>query len=150
MTLRNKHTTSAPTNHKLFFYLRFNFLLISSTVNKLLPSFMSFKDDISSILLVLGFATESEHILRLSIGNLVDTEPFIRSTNKTGEVLFNIFHIYCITSVNRCIPSSTLYHLFLPFNLEAKGSLMSITITFQSVSPSSKRAMIPSTLTCLI
>jgi hypothetical protein len=34
--------------------------------------------------------------------------------------------------------------------LEAKGSLMSITITFQSVSPSSKRAMIPRTLTCLI
>ena len=36
----------------------------------------------------------------------------------------------------------------LPFNFSAKGSLMSIAITFQSVSPSSIKAMTPRTLTC--
>lgn len=39
--------------------------------------------------------------------------------------------------------------LTMSLSFEARGSLTSMTITFQSVSPSSRRAMMPSTLTCL-
>jgi len=54
---------------------------------------MSFKNDISSILLVLGFTAESENVLRLTIGDFVDAEPLIGSTNETRKVLLNIFDI---------------------------------------------------------
>jgi hypothetical protein len=55
---------------------------------------VTFKDNVSSVLLVLGLTAESEDILRLSIGNLVDTEPFISGTNETRKVLLNILNIY--------------------------------------------------------
>jgi hypothetical protein len=74
--------------------LHFNILLISSTSDKRLPSLMSIKNNISSILLVLGFTTEGENVLRLTIGDFVDTEPFIGSTNEARKVLLNIFNIY--------------------------------------------------------
>jgi hypothetical protein len=55
---------------------------------------VTFKNNVSSILLVLGFTAESENVFRLSIGNLVDTEPFISGTNETRKMLLNILNIY--------------------------------------------------------
>jgi hypothetical protein len=55
---------------------------------------VSLKNNISSILLVLGFTAESENVFGLSIGNLVDAEPFVGSTDETRKMLLNILNIY--------------------------------------------------------
>jgi hypothetical protein len=78
---------------KPYINLHFDILLIRGTRDKTLPGFVSLKNDISGILLVLGFTAESENIFGLSIRDFVDTEPFVSSTNKTRKVLFNILNI---------------------------------------------------------
>ena len=44
-------------------------------------------------LLVLAFAGESELVLGLSIGDLVNTEPLVGSTEKTGQMSLHILNI---------------------------------------------------------
>jgi hypothetical protein len=47
----------------------------------------------SHSLLVLALASESELVLRLAIGDLVDTEPLIRGTEQTGQVTLDILNV---------------------------------------------------------
>ena len=44
--------------------------------------------------LVLGFTAESKDIFGLAIGNLVNAEPFIGSTDETRKLLLNILDVY--------------------------------------------------------
>jgi hypothetical protein len=75
------------------------------------PCFVAFFDDFEGVLLVLAFTTESEGILLLAIGNLslahptntkddegterylVNSPEFIRSTEKSREMSFNVFNV---------------------------------------------------------
>jgi len=43
------------------------------------PRFMAFMNDCCSVFLVLGLAGESELVLGLAVGDLVNTEPLVRS-----------------------------------------------------------------------
>lgn len=43
--------------------------------------------------LVLCLSRESELVLGLSVGNLVDTEPFIGRADKTRQMTFNILDV---------------------------------------------------------
>jgi hypothetical protein len=66
-------------------------LLLAS--NETFPSIAAFTDDLLSILLVLAFAAECELVLRLSIWDLVDTEPFVCSTEEARKVTFDVLNI---------------------------------------------------------
>lgn len=44
-------------------------------------------------LLVLALAREGKLVLRLSVGDLVDTEPFVGSTEKARKVTLNILNV---------------------------------------------------------
>lgn len=66
-------------------------LLLAS--NETFPSIAAFADDLLSILLVFAFAAECELVLGLSVWDLVDTEPFVRSTEKAREVTFDVLNI---------------------------------------------------------
>jgi hypothetical protein len=46
-----------------------------------------------NVRLVLAFAGEGKLVLGLSIGDLVDTEPLVGSTEETGEVALNILNV---------------------------------------------------------
>jgi len=61
--------------------------------DELLPGLRALANNVSGILLVLAFSSESELVLWLSIRNLVDSEPLIRSPQKTREVSLNILNI---------------------------------------------------------
>jgi len=89
---------------------------------------MAFMDDLHGIFLVFGFSGEGKGIFLLAIGDLVDPEPFIGGSDKARQMSFDILDV---------------------IQLGCKGILNIITMTFQSVSPSSRRAMMPRTLTCL-
>ena len=72
---------------------------------------MTFMDDFRCILLVLGLTRESELVLGLSIGDLVDSvhssvndnvtenkftglpEPFISCSNQTGKMPLNVLDV---------------------------------------------------------
>lgn len=47
----------------------------------------------SSSLLVLALAGEGELVLRLSVGDLVDTEPLVGGTEETRELALNILNV---------------------------------------------------------
>jgi hypothetical protein len=58
-----------------------------------LPGLTALADNIKSVALVLALASESELVLGLAIGNLVDTEPLIGGTEKTRQVSLNILNV---------------------------------------------------------
>jgi hypothetical protein len=47
-----------------------------------------------SRLFVLAFAREGKLVLRLSIRNLVDTEPFVGGSQEPREMAFDILDVY--------------------------------------------------------
>jgi len=54
---------------------------------------VSLVNDLHSILLVFGLAGEGELVLWLAIGDFVDSEPLVRSPDKTGEMTLDILNI---------------------------------------------------------
>jgi len=54
---------------------------------------MAFMNNLHSVLLVLGFSGESKGILGLAVGDLVNPEPFVGSTDEAWKVSFNILNI---------------------------------------------------------
>jgi len=57
------------------------------------PSFVTLVNDLRCILLVLGFAREGKHVFGLSIGNFIDSEPFIRRTDQPRKMSLHVFDI---------------------------------------------------------
>jgi len=57
------------------------------------PGFVAFMDNLRGIFLVLGLSRESESVLGLAIGNLVDPEPFIGGTDEAREMPLDIFDV---------------------------------------------------------
>jgi len=57
------------------------------------PGFVALVDDLSSVLLVLGLAGEGELVLGLAIGDLVDPEPLIGSTDQARQVPLDILNV---------------------------------------------------------
>ena len=47
----------------------------------------------NNLLLVLALAGESELVLGLAIGDLVDTEPLVGSAEQTGQVALNVLNV---------------------------------------------------------
>jgi len=45
------------------------------------------------VLFVLAFTGEGELVLGLSVGDLVDTEPFVGGTEKTREVTLDVLDV---------------------------------------------------------
>lgn len=123
-------------SHTTVCFLLFNVLFIHCFLNKFLPSFMCFEN-------ILGLITKNENMLGLSTRTPASTELCVDNTKDRSNVIFDSFHV-CSQSAPPFFHDP--FHLL--FNLEAKGSWMSITILFRFVS--SKRAMISNTLTCLI
>jgi len=62
-------------------------------INQPLPCLMSLPDNIIGILLVLALPRESKLVLRLSIWDLIDTEPLIGGPEEAWEVTLNIFNV---------------------------------------------------------
>jgi hypothetical protein len=58
-----------------------------------LPGLSALADNVKSVVLVLALASEGKLVLRLAIGNLVDTEPLIGGTEKTGQVSLNVLNV---------------------------------------------------------
>jgi hypothetical protein len=58
-----------------------------------LPGITAFADDLLGILLVLAFTAEGELVLRLAIWDLVDTEPFVRCSEKAWKMTLDIFNV---------------------------------------------------------
>jgi hypothetical protein len=58
-----------------------------------LPGLSTLTDDIHGVALVLALAGESELVLGLAIGDLVDAEPLIGSTEKARQVAFDILDV---------------------------------------------------------
>jgi len=63
------------------------------STDKTAPSFMTLMDDFSGIFLVLGLAGERKLVLGLPIGDLVDPEPLIRRSDKSGKMSLNVLDI---------------------------------------------------------
>ena len=63
------------------------------TGDEAFPGIAAFANNLFSILLILAFTTESELILRLSIWDLVDTEPFVGCSEKAWEMTFDILDV---------------------------------------------------------
>jgi hypothetical protein len=61
--------------------------------NQLLPGLSALTDNIHGVLAVLALSRESELVLRLSVRDLVDTEPLIGGTKKSGKVTLNILNV---------------------------------------------------------
>lgn len=57
------------------------------------PGITALADDLFSILLVLAFTTEGELVFGLSIWDLVDTEPFVGSSQEAREVTLDVFNV---------------------------------------------------------
>ena len=66
-------------------------LLLAS--DQAFPGITALADDFLSILLVLAFTAEGELILRFSIWDLVDTEPFVGSSEKARKMTFDVFDV---------------------------------------------------------
>lgn len=52
--------------------------------NELLPGIGTLVDDIHGVLLVLALAGESELVLGLAVGDLVDAEPLVGGAQEAG------------------------------------------------------------------
>merc|ERR1712000_163459 len=57
------------------------------------PSLSALADNVKSVALVLALASEGKLVLGLAIGNLVDTEPLVGGTEKTGQVSFDVLNV---------------------------------------------------------
>ena len=127
---------------------------------------MALVDDLRGIFLVFRFSGKRKHIFGFSIGY-----PIISSSVQRCGILKNSVLTYLVNAssivntqticqcdwrrthrnhsyVARIRPGWCLSTSSISLSLEARGSLTSTTITFQSVSPSSRRAITPRTLTC--
>lgn len=54
---------------------------------------MAFVDDLSGVLLVLRLSRESELVLGLAIGDLVDPEPLVGGTDQSREVPLDVLDV---------------------------------------------------------
>jgi len=61
--------------------------------DELLPSIGTLVDDIGGVLLVLALAGESELVLGLAVGDLVDAEPLVGGAQKAGQVTLNVLNV---------------------------------------------------------
>lgn len=68
-----------------------SWLLLSS--DESVPRIATLTDDLLGVLLVLAFTAESELILRLSVWDLVDTEPLVGGPEKARQVTLDIFNV---------------------------------------------------------
>jgi len=66
---------------------------VSLTGDKVLPGLVALTDDILGVLLVLALTGESKLVLLLSVRDLVDTEPLVGGSEKTGETLLDILNV---------------------------------------------------------
>lgn len=60
---------------------------------KLLPGLGALTDNVHGVLLVLALAREGKLVLRLAVWDLVDAEPLVGGTEKTGQVALDILNI---------------------------------------------------------
>lgn len=63
------------------------------TLDKLLPRLAALGNDLLGVLLVLAFTREGELVLRLPVGNLVDSEPLVSGTQQAWQVSLDILNI---------------------------------------------------------
>jgi hypothetical protein len=61
--------------------------------DKTLPGLGALAHNVKSVVLVLALASEGKLVLRLAIGNLVDTEPLIGGAEKTRQVSLNVLDV---------------------------------------------------------
>lgn len=61
--------------------------------DELLPCIGTLVDDIHGVLLVLALAGESELVLGLAVGDLVDAEPLVGGTQEAREVALDVLNI---------------------------------------------------------
>jgi len=57
------------------------------------PRLVAFMDDLGSVFLVFGLTGECESVLGFSIGDFIDPEPFVGSSNKAREMALNILDV---------------------------------------------------------
>ncbi|KAH8630235.1 Inorganic pyrophosphatase [Alternaria alternata] len=60
---------------------------------KLLPGLSTLADNVHGVLLVLALAGKGELVLGLAVWDLVDTEPLVCGTEKTGQVALNVLDV---------------------------------------------------------
>ena len=84
---------STPDYHVETDNLRADITTLGLARDELLPGIGALPHDVLGVLLVLTFARESELVLRLAIGDLVDTEPLIGGAEQTGEVTLDILDV---------------------------------------------------------
>lgn len=63
------------------------------TLDKLIPRLAALGNDLLGVLLVLAFTREGELILRLPVGDLVDSEPLVSGTQQAWQVCLNILNV---------------------------------------------------------
>jgi hypothetical protein len=61
--------------------------------SKLLPGLGALADNVHGVLLVLALAGEGELVLGLAVWDLVDAEPLVRGTEKTGQVALDVLDV---------------------------------------------------------
>lgn len=61
--------------------------------DQLLPCITAFADDLGSVLLVLALSAERKLVLRLTIWDLVDAEPFVGGAKETRKVTLNVLDV---------------------------------------------------------
>lgn len=65
----------------------------SLTRDETLPSLVAFVNDFGGVLPVLGLAGESKLVLGLAVGDFVDAEPLVGSTDQAGKVTLDILNV---------------------------------------------------------
>lgn len=110
---------------------------------------------------VLELSIESKLVLRFPVWDFISLEPIKSSFQISRLKSSHIFNICNQSTANECeyrinLNSSWWFNtrrcceLFLLLKSPASGSSVLITMTFQSVSPSSIRARVPKTFTLII
>lgn len=123
--------------------------LVALARDEVLPRLVALGDDLGGVLLVLGLARERKGVLRLAVRDLVDCRGWCESGDKFTVGEKGCYAPRSHSLVARMRPGMWRSTSSMSLSLGARGSLTSTTMTFQSVSPSSRRAMTPRTLTCL-
>ena len=111
-----------------------------SSPHKFLPALMCANNDVFGELFVLGLGVKCKFIGRLTVRHLVDLEPL----NGRLQNYLAIFGPRVVLTLRN--PGMILSTSLISLRFSARGSLTSMAITFQSVSPSSIMANTPSTL----
>jgi len=62
-------------------------------VDEAAPGFVGFMDNLHSVLLVLSLTGEGELVFGLSIGDLVDPEPFVGSSDETRQMTLDVLDV---------------------------------------------------------